>query len=74
MCAILRRKKSSLKITRLSGSFSALAGIKQWLNIRIWKTVKNIVASKYKLYLPSEKKLKKELERELIEIEKKLGD
>ena len=35
---------------------------------------KNIFASKYKLYLPSEEELKKELERELIEIEKKVGD
>ncbi len=37
---------------------------------------KNIFASKYKLYLPTEEELKKELERErkLIEIEKELRD
>jgi hypothetical protein len=36
----------------------------------------NIFASKYKLYLPTEEELKKELEKErrLIEIEKKLGE
>ncbi len=40
------------------------------------KNSKNIFASKYKLYLPTEEELKQELERErkLLEIEKKLGD
>ncbi|HDZ61906.1 MAG TPA: DUF1016 domain-containing protein [Nitrospirae bacterium] len=40
------------------------------------KNSKNIFASKYKLYLPTEEELKKELERErkLLEIEKKSGD
>lgn len=37
---------------------------------------KTLFASKYKLYLPTEEELKKELERErkLIEIERKLGN
>lgn len=40
------------------------------------KNSKNIFASKYKLYLPTEEELTQELERErkLLEIEKKLGD